>query len=67
MLKSCFDCIHYKEPTLLYKPRRFTDIGFCLHYKDYAEKCREKDNLCGLEAKSFDPRLRKIKLNNNKE
>jgi hypothetical protein len=67
MLKACFDCIHYKEPNIVYDPRRFNDNGFCLHYKNYAEKCRLKEDQCGLEAKGFEPRFRKIKLNNIKE
>jgi len=67
MLKPCFDCIHYKEPNLIYNPRRFNDLGFCLHYNDYAEKCRENEKKCGLKGKGFDPRFSKIKLNNNKE
>jgi hypothetical protein len=64
MLKACFECIHYKEPNLSYNPRRFNDNGFCLKYKDYAEKCRENKNKCGIEAKGFDSRFSKIKLNN---
>ena len=67
MLKPCFDCIYYKEPNFIHNLHRFNDISYCLKYKDYAEKCRENDKKCGQSGKGFDPRFRKIKLNNNIE
>ena len=63
MLKSCFDCIYYKEPNLVHNVNRFTDISYCVKHKDYAERARDDYTKCGLNGKDFNPRFRKIKQN----